>query len=93
MYFHYKIPDREALEVFAMDDDFLISFNDFAKDIGQRPYLGTSVGEKPYILPSPEREALVALLDGMKRQAGFAPQAALGIVDKIKAWWGHIKFF
>lgn len=71
MYFHYKMPDKEELEVFAMEDDFLISFKDFTTDIGKRPYLGKSMGHKPYQLPQPGREELFALLSAMKRKAGF----------------------
>jgi hypothetical protein len=58
MYFHYKIPDKNELEVFEMDDDFLISFNDFANDIGQRPYLGKSIGFMSYKLPEWSRGML-----------------------------------
>ena len=29
MYFHYKVSEKEELEVFEMEDDFLISFNNF----------------------------------------------------------------
>jgi hypothetical protein len=44
MYFHYKIPEKDELEVFEMDDDFLLRFDDFMNDIGQRPKMGRSVG-------------------------------------------------
>lgn len=48
LYFHYKIPDKNELEVFEMDDDFLLRFDDFMNDIGQRPKLGKSLGYIPY---------------------------------------------
>jgi hypothetical protein len=73
MYFHYKAPDRNELEVFEMDDDFLISFKDFGNDIGKRPYLGKSRGFIPYTMPQPDPDSLKNLLADMKTKAGFAP--------------------
>ncbi len=58
MYFHYKVPDKNELEVFAMNDDFLIRFENFYQDIAQRPYLGKSMGFIPYKLPVLSREEL-----------------------------------
>jgi len=71
MYFHYKMPDKDELEVFKMDDDFLISFKDFMNDIGKRPYLGKSIGFIPYKLPHLSGEALYEKLKEMKTKAGF----------------------
>lgn len=71
MYFHYKVPDKNELEVFEMDDDFLISFKDFANDIGKRPYLGKSIGTLPYKLPQLGGQELYAKLKEMKERAGF----------------------
>lgn len=71
MYFHYKVPEKDELEVFAMPDDFLISFNNFATDIGIRPYLGESVGTIPYKFPLQSKEQLDALLRKMKMAAGY----------------------
>ena len=71
MYFHYKMPDKDELEVFKMDDDFLISFKDFMNDIGKRPYLGKSIGFIPYKLPQLFGEALYEKLKEMKTKAGF----------------------
>lgn len=71
MYFHYKMPDKDELEVFKMDDDFLISFKDFMNDIGKRPYLGKSIGFIPYKLPQLTGEALYEKLKEMKTKAGF----------------------
>lgn len=72
MYFHYKVPEKDELEVFEMNDDFLISFNDFANDIGKRPYLGKSIGFMPYKLPQLNGNELYAKLKEMKVKAGFA---------------------
>ena len=89
MYFHYKVPDKNELEVFEMEDDFLIRFTDFAKDISQRPYLGKSIGLKPYQLPQPERKELIELIRQIKQKAGFSRPSAKGFwaacIEKIKA--------
>jgi hypothetical protein len=72
MYFHYKVPERDELEVFAMPDNFFISFKNFIEDMGKRPYLGKSIGVIPYKLPSYRGEALKEKLREMKTNAGFA---------------------
>jgi hypothetical protein len=71
MYFHYKVPGKDELEVFEMDDDFLISFKDFANDILQRPYLGKSIGFIPYQLPQLQGKELYCKLKEMKEKAGY----------------------
>lgn len=75
MYFHYKVPGKDELEVFEMPDDFLISFKDFANDIGNRPYLGKSTGTIPYRFPLQTKEQLVVLLRDMKQAAGYESMA------------------
>ncbi len=72
MRFHYKVPDKQELEVFEMDDDFLIRFSDFMNDIGQRPKMGRSVGTIPYSLKQLTGDALMVELARMKTGAGFA---------------------
>jgi len=75
MYFHYREPDREELEVREMDDDFLIRFENFAEAIMQRPTMGTPIGHIPYVSPILEREALKEKLREMKTGAGFEMNA------------------
>lgn len=71
MYFHYKIPNENLLEVFEENDDFLIRFDNFMQDIGNRPKLGKSIGTIPYQLPSYSREELIKLIHQLKTNAGF----------------------
>lgn len=71
MYFHYKIPDENLLELFKEKDDFLISFDNFMKDIAERPKLGESIGMVPYEQPSYNREELIKLVHQLKTDAGF----------------------
>ncbi|MCF8256214.1 MAG: phytanoyl-CoA dioxygenase family protein [Flavobacteriales bacterium] len=72
MYFHYREPDREELEVREMDDDFLIRFENFSEAIMQRPAMGRPIGHIPYVSPILEREELRKKLREMKEGAGFA---------------------
>jgi hypothetical protein len=72
MYFHYKVPDKDELEVFEMNDDFLISFKDFGNDISKRPYLGKSIGYFFYKLPQLEGKALLKKIKDMKESAGYS---------------------
>ncbi len=92
MRFHYRIPGQDQLEVFEMDDDFLISFRNFAADIGQRPYLGRSVGTIPYTLPQPDTATLEALLACMKTSAGFTPAHSTsepsGWLERLRSFIG-----
>lgn len=74
MYFHYKVPGKDELEVFEMDDDFLISFKDFANDIGKRPYLGKSIGCMNYTFPLLTRAEVMSKIKAMKLAAGFVTE-------------------
>lgn len=71
MYFHYKEPDNNELEVREMDDDFLIRFENFAEAIMQRPKQGKPIGHIPYVSPVLERDVLRNKLREMKENAGF----------------------
>jgi hypothetical protein len=71
MHFHYKVPQEDRLEVFKMEDNFLISFNDFFNDIGKRPYLGESTGHIPYKLPQLSGNDLYEKIKEMKAKSGF----------------------
>lgn len=92
MYFYYKVPDADSLEIFEMEDDFLISFKDFRNDIGKRPYLGKSVGFIPYKLPLLNAEVLQEKLTSMKVKAGFEPinKQPSGFQAMIKSAWKHL---
>ena len=72
MRFHYRVPGTDTLEIFEQDDDFLIRFDNFFEDIGQRPKTGRSVGFMPYTLPAYDRAQLTDRVARMKTEAGFA---------------------
>jgi hypothetical protein len=71
MQFHYKIPDKDELEVFEMPENFFLRFNNFIEDIGKRPYLGESKRFIPYQIPSLLGKALYEKMREMKTSAGF----------------------
>lgn len=90
MYFHYKVPDKDELEVFKMEDDFLISFNNFFEDIRQRPYLGESVGFKSYQNPILTTENLVDTIEKVTQYAGFPytfEKPSKNIFEKLLSFW------
>ncbi len=72
MHFHYKAPaDTHKLEVFEMPEDFLISFDDFYKDIFERPKMGRSVGYLNYSSPVLPRVEVMNLISNLKVSTGF----------------------
>lgn len=101
MRFHYKLPNEDKLEVFEEDDDFLLRFDNFLEDIGQRPKNGKSVGFIDYQLPSYDRLALYDKLNELKTAAGYpmktqrpeqevkgaTPDNNSSLIQKIKSWW------
>lgn len=74
MQFHYKAPDgnENKIEAFSMPEDFLISFDDFYKDIFERPKLGQSVGYIDYTLPVLPKEKVLHVIADLKQKAGFS---------------------
>lgn len=91
MYFHYRVPDKDELEVFEMNDDFLISFKDFGNDIGKRPYLGKSIGFMPYKFPMLTREEVSATIYQMKTGAGFEMTEPKLPAEQSKSFWQKLK--
>jgi hypothetical protein len=71
MYFHYKVPNTNQLEVFEVPDNFFLTFKDFIADMGKRPYWGKSIGFIPDKLPQLSGETLIKKLYEMKTKAGF----------------------
>ncbi len=73
MFFHYKdvSSDKNELEVFEEEDDFLLRFQNFFEEISQRPKNGKSIGFIPYTLPQLKGKELYDKLKEMKTSAGF----------------------
>lgn len=75
MKFHYSDSSKNnsQVEVFDMPEDFLISFENFAKDIFERPKMGSSAGFIDYKVPALSRQELIDTISKMKSDAGFGP--------------------
>lgn len=73
MVFHYKdaASNDNTVEEFSMPEDFLISFQNFATDIFERPKMGESIGRKEYHPAKFTREELQQQIVRMKHAAGF----------------------
>lgn len=62
MRFHYET-EPGKLEVFAMEDDFLLRFEDFHADIFQRPKFGESLGLIDFVQENPGPEAILKMIN------------------------------
>lgn len=73
MHFYYydQQSANDKLDVYAMDEDFLIKFDNFAKDIFSPPVNGKYVETIEYKLPQPNREELECLIDDFMVKAGY----------------------
>ncbi|MBI3519101.1 MAG: phytanoyl-CoA dioxygenase family protein [Bacteroidetes bacterium] len=68
MLFHYwdkNIPD--VIEQFKQDDDFLLKFTDFHKDIFNRPQIGESIGTESFKYRVADAEEIARLISPKKK--------------------------
>lgn len=74
MSFYYKDKENpeKPIEVFSMDDDFLLRFENFMVDIMRRPDFGESRGTIDFEVEILEREALAKEIRRLKMDAGIA---------------------
>jgi hypothetical protein len=86
MYFHYKDPNEDVLEVFKQEDDFLLRFDNFIEDISQRPKRGESIGFKEFKLPSYSEQELHAKIKSLKKAAGFNMRTNTSLISKLLSW-------
>jgi ectoine hydroxylase-related dioxygenase (phytanoyl-CoA dioxygenase family) len=77
MRFHF-VPEPGWLETFAMDEDFLLRFDDFYKDIYLRPQFGESLGRTAFIQAKPPREMILEKIKAAapQRETVLQPIAA-----------------
>ena len=80
MRFHYQSAPGE-LEVFAMDDDFLLRFEEFHKDIYERPKFGESIGKIPFVQAHPGREALIEMI---RKSGGRSSDLSVSVGAEVK---------
>lgn len=93
MKFYFLNPEKgnAKLDVYAMDEDFLIKFEDFGKDIFEVPKHGRYVETIDYTLPQPEREKLEKLILGFREKAGLPVRHSQNILQKLKAFLVNAK--
>lgn len=73
MVFHYQNPDGQ-IEKFKMEDNFLLRFDNFFKEIFERPTQGESMGNVDNITLKFTSSELIELLKEMRSNAGFEYQ-------------------
>jgi hypothetical protein len=71
MFFHYKVPGENKLEVFQQNDSFLIEFENFPKDILERPKIGESIGFIPFDAPNYSANEVSQIVKSMLTKAGY----------------------
>ncbi|MEM9022593.1 MAG: hypothetical protein AAGB22_02540, partial [Bacteroidota bacterium] len=79
--FHHWDNATATLTTYAMDDDFLLRFENFYRDIFQPPAFGTPVTSRPYDPELPDRETLAKRLG----QQELAPAGS-----RWQRWWKSI---
>lgn len=88
MHFYYfdKEKNEQKLDMYTMDEDFLIRFDDFGKDIFTPPIHGKFLKTIDYTLPQPSKEELEAKIQFFLEKAGMK-KAPTSILDKLKAFF------
>lgn len=86
MHFYYfdKNRGKNELDLYQMEEDFLIRFDDFAKDIFEKPKNGKFVKTIEYTLPDPSKEELEKLISSFLQKAGYSYNNRTSFFSKIK---------
>lgn len=88
-YYYNKEKQEDTLDVFAMDEDFLIKFDNFAKDIFEKPKYGKYVKTIDYKLPQPSKQELEALIQVFLKKSGYLKQST-SILARLKKLFAHV---
>lgn len=91
MRFHYAA-EPGKLEVFAMDDDFLLRFEDFHQDIYARPQFGESLGLIDFVQENPGSDFILDKIRNAngkpsQRDCDVPPQA---MAQTQKSFWKRL---
>lgn len=88
MQFFYKNPQAppDTLELYEMDEDFLIKFENFAQDIYTTPKHGRLIGTISYRLPQPSATDLQKLIDHFLTKSGHKKR---GLISRLKNLFHH----
>ena len=86
MRFYYKdqYKNEDTLEMYAMNEDFLIKFDNFIQDIFRKPKYGQFVKTIDYKLPRPNKEELNKMIHQFLQISGYQKP---GIFSKIKTFF------
>jgi hypothetical protein len=80
-FYHDRKLKKDELEVYSMNENFLIMFDDFGKDIFLPPKHGNKIGTIKYSLPQPARNEIKSLI---KKFSGQNNSPSL--LQKLKTW-------
>ncbi len=86
MHFYYKDKSKneDKLELYKMEEDFLISFDNFFEDIFQKPKNGVFVKTIDYKLPQFSDEAFGVLMKKIQGISGVEKNINMSFMEKIK---------
>ena len=84
-YFQNTEKEKDKLERYSMDEDFLIKFEDFGKDIFSNPKNGTYIETIDYTLPQQSRNELAKILNGFRNKAGIEKS----FIKKVKEFFAN----
>jgi hypothetical protein len=70
-FYHNQKAAKNELDVYSMEEDFLIRFDNFAKDIFAPPINGQYIKTIPYQLPKPDRNELENMIFDFLRKSGY----------------------
>lgn len=100
MHFYYfdQKRSKDELDMYQMEEDFLIRFDDFGKDIFEVPKNGTFMKTIQYRLPQPNEKELENLVNGFLEAAGMKSDfqnkekaESKGFLDRIKKIFGNAR--
>jgi hypothetical protein len=87
MIFYFKDSEKmgDSLGVYDMEENFLIMFDDFAKDIFKEPKYGKFRNKIQYRLPQPSKEELEKLVSEFLSASGYNTRSKQSLFSKIKS--------
>lgn len=74
MEFHYFDQHEHKLHRYSQPEDFLLRFENFKIDIGEKPKLGNWEEDMDYNVPSYSPKEMVSMLDSFVHKSGKKPQ-------------------
>ncbi len=85
MRFHY-VPEPGWIETFAMEEDFLLAFDDFYTDIYLRPKFGTSMGTTAFTQVEASRALILEKIKSATPTAPPPVQVSTPVAEPVGFW-------